>query len=231
MLSSLPPNRSPMSFSSLGTFRSNIFATNPSTNTFLPLSLPVPPMASTVSDEMGTPTWRYSCCHCGRLHVVAVIQNDAALSQGLDMVFVRMLVKRDQQVRLVARAQHFTRADAHLENGRSARNGGRDRHEGHDLLFAPSGQSRQKAADGLNTVLGIACYPNDRFGDLRDSRSAARRGGGESGCVHERIRLTVLMSVGSFARALEIVEGAKPMQGHTNIARLAVKRLSETVSV
>jgi len=39
------------------------------------------------------------------------------------------------------------------------------------------------------------------------------------------------MSVGSFAPALEIVEGAKPMQGHTNIARFAVKRLSETVSV
>jgi hypothetical protein len=39
------------------------------------------------------------------------------------------------------------------------------------------------------------------------------------------------MSVGSFTPALENLEGAKPMQCHTNIARLAVKRLSEPVSV
>jgi hypothetical protein len=38
------------------------------------------------------------------------------------------------------------------------------------------------------------------------------------------------MSVGSFTPALEIVEVAKPMQSHTNIARLTVKRLSEPVS-
>src|SRR6266511_3298637 len=55
MLSSLPVNRSRISCSSLGTFRSNIFAIKPRTKTFLPLSLAVPPMASTVSPEMATP--------------------------------------------------------------------------------------------------------------------------------------------------------------------------------
>jgi len=39
------------------------------------------------------------------------------------------------------------------------------------------------------------------------------------------------MPVGSLTPALEFVEGANPMQSHTNIARLTVKRLSEPVSV
>jgi hypothetical protein len=39
------------------------------------------------------------------------------------------------------------------------------------------------------------------------------------------------MPVGSFTPALENVEGAKPMQSHTNIARLTVKRLSDAVSI
>ena len=45
-----------MSFSSLAVFRSNIRATKPSAKMFLPLSLAVPPMASTVRLEIGTPT-------------------------------------------------------------------------------------------------------------------------------------------------------------------------------
>ena len=61
-----------------------------------------------------------------RLDVVGIIKHDAALFERADVVFVGMLVKRQQHVGLVARAQHFARADAHLENGRPAGNGGRE---------------------------------------------------------------------------------------------------------
>src|SRR6185503_6992431 len=119
-----------------------------------------------------------------------------------------MLVKRDQEIRIVPGAQYLTGPDAHLENGWPAGNGGRDRHERHDFLLAPPGQSRQKATDGLNAVLRIPRYPNDRFGDLRNLETAARHGGGDGCFVHEKVRLTVLMSVGKFTPALEVVEGA-----------------------
>ena len=61
-----------------------------------------------------------------RLDVVGVVKHDAALFERVDVVFVGMLVKRQQHVGLVAGAQHLARADAHLENGRPAGNGGRE---------------------------------------------------------------------------------------------------------
>src|SRR5437016_14226520 len=101
------------------------------------------------------------------------------------MVLVGMLVKGDEQVRVVARAQHFAGADAHLENRRPTGNGGRNCHEGHDFLFTPSGESRQKTTDGLNAVLRITRDPNDRFGYLRAFGSAARGGGGQAFSTNE----------------------------------------------
>ena len=77
-----------------------------------------------------------------------------------------MLVKGQQHVRFITGAEHFARADAHLENRRTAGNRRRNRHESHDFLFAAAGEPRQETADGLNTVLGIARDADDRFGNL-----------------------------------------------------------------
>ena len=109
------------------------------------------------------------------LNVVGVVKHNAAQLQRIDMVFVAVLVKAEQHVRLVARAQDFAGADAHLENGRAAGNGGGNRHERHDLLLAAAGQARQEPADGLDAVLRIAGDADDRFVDFRDFRRAARR--------------------------------------------------------
>ena len=49
-----------------------------------------------------------------------------------------------------------------------------DGHERHDLLLAAARQSCQKAADGLNPVLGIARDANDGFRNGADFWGAAR---------------------------------------------------------
>ena len=77
-----------------------------------------------------------------------------------------MLVKGQQHVGLIARAQDFAGTDADLENGRAAGNGGGDGHERHDFLFAAAGQPRQKPADGLDAVLRIAGNADDGFVDF-----------------------------------------------------------------
>ena len=111
------------------------------------------------------------------LDVVGVKQHDAALFERVDVAFVGMLVKRQQHVGLVARAEHFARADADLENGRPAGNGGGNGHEGHDFLFAAAGQPREEPADGLDAVLRIAGDADHRLVDLRNFRRATRRRG------------------------------------------------------
>ena len=110
-----------------------------------------------------------------RLDVVGIIKHDAALFERADVVFVGMLIKRQQHVGLVARAQHLARTDAHLENGRAAGNRGRNGHERHDFLLAAAGQPRQKTADGLDAVLRIAGDADDRLVDSRNLRRSARR--------------------------------------------------------
>ena len=50
------------------------------------------------------------------LDVVGIVKHDPPLLQRPDVLFIRMLIKRQQHIGLVARAQHFARADAHLEN-------------------------------------------------------------------------------------------------------------------
>ena len=104
---------------------------------FLPLSLAVPPMASTGQArnrhaDMVIILFPFRL----RLDVVGIVKHDAALFQRTDVVFVGVLVKRQQHVRLVARTQHLAGADAHLENGRPAGNRRRNGHERHDLLLA-----------------------------------------------------------------------------------------------
>jgi hypothetical protein len=113
-----------------------------------------------------------------RFNVVGIVEHDAALFQGIDVVFVGMLVKSKQHIRVIARAQNFTRADAHLENGRAAGNRRGNRHERHDFLLAASGQAGQETANGLNAVLRIAGDANDCFRHLRYLRPSARGLGG-----------------------------------------------------
>ena len=100
--------------------------------------------------------------------MVGVVEHDAAFLERADVALVGMLVERQQHIGLVAGAEHFARADAHLENRGAARNGRRDGHEGHHLLVAAAGQPRQEAADGLDAILRIARDANHRLGNAGD---------------------------------------------------------------
>ena len=96
-----------------------------------------------------------------RLHMIRIIKHDAAALQRTDVVRVAVVVKAQQHIRLIARAQHFAGADAHLENRSPARDGGRDRHERHHILLAAPREPREEAADGLDAVLRIARNADD----------------------------------------------------------------------
>src|SRR5215471_3520426 len=90
------------------------------------------------------------------------------------MVLVRMLIKCQEYIRLVAGAGDFAGTDAHLKERRAAGNSRGDGHERHDLLLAPSGQPRQETADGLDAVLRITRNPDNGFVDGGNVGRAAR---------------------------------------------------------
>ena len=77
------------------------------------------------------------------------------------MGVVTVLVKRHQHVGTVARRQDVAGAHADLEDGRAARNRGRNRHVRHDVLVAATGETREEAADGLDTVLRVTGESDD----------------------------------------------------------------------
>ena len=110
-----------------------------------------------------------------RLHVVAVVNHDPVSLDRLDVVVVRMLVKRQQHVGVIPGAQHLARTNPHLEDRWAAGNSRRNGHERHDLLFAAPGQPGQKTANGLNAILRIARNADDDLGYTGDRRLA---GGG-----------------------------------------------------
>src|SRR5581483_5044042 len=99
-------------------------------------------------------------------HVVGIVKNDAVFLHRADVVLVGMLIKGEQDVGFIAGAEDFAGANADLKDGGSARDSGGNGHESHDFLFTATGQAREKAADGLNAVLGIARDPDDGFGNL-----------------------------------------------------------------
>lgn len=85
--------------------------------------------------------------------MVGVIHHDSAL-QGAQMVVVGVLVEGEEDVRFVTGAEDFARANPDLENRWAARDGRRDRHEGHDLLFASASEAGQEARRSrLNSIL------------------------------------------------------------------------------
>ena len=48
--------------------------------------------------------------------VVRIVQHDAALLERAEMVLIRLLIKRQEHIGVIARAQHLAGADAHLED-------------------------------------------------------------------------------------------------------------------
>src|SRR6202165_4588451 len=90
------------------------------------------------------------------LNVVRIVKQHAAFLEKVDVVLITVLIKRDKKVGFIAGRQHFTCAHANLKDRRSTGNGGLDRHISHDVVVAASGESREKGAGGLNSVLRIA---------------------------------------------------------------------------
>ena len=72
------------------------------------------------------------------------------------MIVVAVVVEAEQDVGFISGAQDLAGTDPDLKDGGTTGNGGGDGHEGHDLLFAPASQAGEKAADGLDAILGIA---------------------------------------------------------------------------
>ena len=113
--------------------------------------------------------------------MVAVVEEDAARSKRFDMGVVTMLIERHQHIRPVTGREDVTRAHPHLENGRSARDGGRNRHVGHDVLVAASGEPGEEPADSLDAVLRVAGQPDNNVMNRPESTAwggAARSFGG-----------------------------------------------------
>src|SRR5207248_5633594 len=111
-----------------------------------------------------------------RLNVVRIVKQHAAFFEKVDVVLIAVLIKRDQKIGFVTGREHFARAHADLKNGRSARDGGWNRHISHDVVVAASGQSREKRAGGLNSVLRISGKADDCVVDIfRTKIRAVRR--------------------------------------------------------
>ena len=87
------------------------------------------------------------------LHVIGIVNHDAARLERTEVGLVAVIVEGQQHVGLVTGRKHFAGANAHLENGGSAGDRGRDGHEGHDLLLGTACEAGEEAADGLDTVL------------------------------------------------------------------------------
>ena len=74
-----------------------------------------------------------------RLHMRCIVQNDTAFLYEIDVVIVAVLIEGHQHIGFVAGCQHLAGAEAHLEDGRAAGNGGGNGHVRHDLLLASPG--------------------------------------------------------------------------------------------
>ncbi len=120
------------------------------------------------------------------IHVVAVINEHAARAQRVDVRVVTVLIKGHQKIRMIAGGKDFACAHAYLENRRTARNGGGDRHVSHDVLVAAAGKTREKTADGLNAILRVAREADDRIGDSLNGAGAGGFGAsrGKIGANH-----------------------------------------------
>lgn len=93
--------------------------------------------------------------------VVAVVDEHAAGPERADMGVVAVLIKHDQHVGAVAGGKDIARSHAHLKDRRPARDRGRDRHVGHDVLVTATGEPGEETSDGLNAILGVTREADD----------------------------------------------------------------------
>ena len=123
-----------------------------------------------------------------RLDVVGIVKQDAALFQKVDVVLVTVLIKRDEEIGFVAGGENFARADADLENRRTAGDRGGNRHVSHDVLVAAAGEPGEESAGALDAVLRIAGEPDDGVVDVFGTqigalgRAVDRIGFGQTRC-------------------------------------------------
>jgi hypothetical protein len=110
--------------------------------------------------------------------VVGVVEEDAAGAERTDVGVVAVLVKGDEHVGAVAGRENVAGAHADLEDRRSARDRGRNRHVGHDVLIAATGEAGEEAADGLDAVLRVAGEADD---DVVNRAGSVGSGGAVSG--------------------------------------------------
>ena len=116
------------------------------------------------------------------LHLAAVVEADAALTQRGKMAVVAVLIEGHEHVRLIASGEHFARAEMHLEDGWPAADRGRDRHVGHHFLRRAARQTSEEAADGLDAILRISGEADD--GVAKGLLGIRRRRSGGCGCGH-----------------------------------------------
>ncbi len=122
-----------------------------------------------------------------RSDVVGIVEAHAAIAQRGKVVVVAVLVEGDQHIRLVAGGEHLARTDVDLEDRSAARDRRRDRHVGHHLLGAASGEAGEEPADRLDPVLRITGQPD--HGVLDILRLFGRRLGVRAcGSAHRKIR-------------------------------------------
>src|SRR5437764_11218126 len=91
------------------------------------------------------------------------------------MVLITVLIKRDQKIGFVAGGKNFTGTDAYLKDRRPSGNRRGDRHVGHDVLIAATGESGEKRAGGLNSILRITGESNDGVLNVFRSKIGALR--------------------------------------------------------
>ena len=163
------------------------------------------------------------------LDVVGVVEEDAAVFQKADVVLVTVLIKRDEEVGFIARGEDFARAHADLENRGTAGDGRGDRHVGHDIVIAASGQAREESAGALDAVLRISREADNGVVDALGAKIGAirlrcrsgrwgsggrRRGSGRGprrGWIFLAIRRVSSWCFGGFFHSASTLSGRKKM--------------------
>jgi hypothetical protein len=138
------------------------------------------------------------------LDIVGIVEQDSTVPKKADMVLIAVLMEGHQEVSFVSRRENFAGSNAHLENRRTTRDGGRDRHVGHHLLRAAAGQPRQHRARRLNAVLRISGKPDHGIADTLRPQISPKSPNLGGRCVlqnrkkthDKRVKLTIVPSAG-----------------------------------
>ena len=106
---------------------------------FLPLSLAVPP--ERLDGKAGDGDAEINEPFVGKigLNLIRIVKQNPPFLQKPDMVFVAMLIERDEKIGLVAGRENLSGPDPDLEDRRPSRDRRGDGHVGHDFLVASAG--------------------------------------------------------------------------------------------